>query len=645
MDDTARRTRTPVPTTPATTPATNVDLRSLDLAPVFAWLEDPEGHCTWVNRAWLDFSGRTLDEESGQGWTERIHPDDFDRTMGLHREKHCRREAYENRYRLRRGDGEYRSIVDRGWPRYAEDGTHLGYIGFAADVTDYELVVAERDAAAQVQELVIAALNAASRGVVITRPDGAIVWVNDAFTRNTGYTAGEVIGKNPRILKSGQQDESFYRQLWETVCRGDVWSGDLVNARKDGSHYREAMSITPVRNGGGELTYFVAVKEDVSEQQRLREQLIHAQRMESMGALAAGVAHDFNNILGAVIGYAEMAALELEPGSAARRDLDELLAAAGRGAALTRQLLAFARKQPVAPREADANELVAGVLSMLRRLCGQSVRVVYEPASLPLPVRIDPGQFEQVVMNLVVNARDAMPTGGRVTISLHRLESASDCQGPRVAVEVADSGSGIPAHVGDRIFEPFFTTKAPGRGTGLGLATSASIVAQAGGHLGYESRPGEGTTFTIELPLAAGEATCGAPARQCPGAAAAHLPAVILVVENDHDLRALDERTLSAAGYTVLSAENPIRALEHAADHPEIDAVVLDAHLPVMTGQVLCDVLGRVIGPRPVLMTSAFADEPLCDDAIASGAGRFLQKPFTPAQLLAEVGALLATRR
>lgn len=365
----------------------------------------------------------------------------------------------------------------------------------------------ERRVAAE-RERLMAAIEQSGETVVITDATGTIQYVNPAFVAVTGYSREEAVGSNPRILKSGEHDAAFYGDLWTAISSGRVWQGRMVNQRKDGSRYTEDATISPVFDADGRIANYVAVKRDVTAQLRMQARDMQAQRMESVGRLAGGVAHDYNNMIAVIVGNAELAIAKLAPGHPVRGDLEEILAAATRSAALTQQLLAFARKQPIAPKVLNLNESVEGLRTMLSRLLGEDILLVWQPAADLWAVRMDPSQLDQIVTNLCVNARDAIDTTGRITIETanarlngsHAGRARSVDPGEFVLLSISDTGAGMDRETMNRVFEPFFTTKQEGRGTGLGLATVYGIVEQYGGWIDVDSEVGQGTTFTIYFP-------------------------------------------------------------------------------------------------------------------------------------------------
>jgi two-component system cell cycle sensor histidine kinase/response regulator CckA len=353
------------------------------------------------------------------------------------------------------------------------------------------------------------AVEQADESIMITDAAAQILYVNPAFERVTGYTRDEVIGRNSRILKSGQHDESFYRQMWENLSSGESWVGQFINKRKNGELFHEEAVISPVRDAGGRVINFVAVKRDVSREREIEEQLRQSQKLESVGRLAGGVAHDFNNILAAMM--IEISLLQIQtvkdPGTQeALTDLDNL---ACRAANLVKQLLMFSRRSQMQIYSLDLDQVLADLHKMLRRLLGEHITLDFSSETRLPPVAADPGMIEQVVVNLCVNARDAMPHGGRlvvrtaaVDISVEQAEGRLEAKPGRfVCLSVADTGTGMSEAVLARVFEPFYTTKEVGKGTGLGLATVYGIVKQHGGWLEVESHEGQGSTFRVFLPV------------------------------------------------------------------------------------------------------------------------------------------------
>ncbi|MBL7645631.1 MAG: PAS domain S-box protein [Candidatus Hydrogenedentes bacterium] len=639
----------------------------------------------------------------------------------------------------------------------------------------------ERREAEERLRLHSAALNAANNGIVITDLEGTITWANPAFAKISGYALDEAIGKNPRdLVKSGQHHRKLFENLWATIQAGRVWRGTLINRRKDGDLYSEAQSISPIRDGSGNVTHFVAVKEDVTEKlraqatlqearerlqravtagnialwewnratgtvlysaewmeqvgleaaevvntiddwfrrvhpedigplrktlddcvsepwrrfqrefrikradgelrwillgaaavadesgspsriigtnvditdrKRLELEFLQAQKMESIGLLAGGVAHDFNNLLGVIGGYTELMLESVGAEGPLHENVMQIKRAADRATGLTRQLLAFSRRQILRPSVADLNGIIEDAEKMLRRLIGEDIELRVELTPGLGRVMADPGQVDQILMNLAVNARDAMPGGGRLTIATRNEEiderQARQRPGGRpgryACVEVRDSGIGMDAEVRARIFEPFFTTKEVGKGTGLGLATVYGIVKQSGGNIWVESESGKGTAFQIYLPwieaAPALERHDSLPEGMVPGGE------TILLAEDEEALRAVMRITLSRAGYTVLEAHDGLHALSLLKAHPgRVDLVLTDVVMPGLNGP---DLVREIAGLQPgvkVLFMSGYADDTIVHQGVLDDGIEFINKPFSFIQLNRKVREVLDRR-
>jgi two-component system cell cycle sensor histidine kinase/response regulator CckA len=397
------------------------------------------------------------------------------------------------------------------------------------------------------------------------------------------------------------------------------------------------------------LTGYVVLLRDVTERRQLEEQLRQAQKMEAVGKLAGGVAHDFNNLLTAIIGFASLASDDLPVGSPVHGALAQIRRSAEQAASLTRQLLAFGRRQILQPEVLDLGEVIGHVLPMLRRLIGEDITVITELLPDVPTIRADRTQVQQVLLNLVVNARDAMPRGGLLTIrtSLTTVETQDTngpdvAPGPYVVLEVTDTGEGVDAGMADRIFEPFFTTKAFGQGTGLGLSTVYGIAKQSGGDVQVRSTPGRGATFRVLLPAA--QDARRHPTRPEPAPSPALAAAgTVLLAEDDEGVRDFVGEVLRASGWTVMTAASPTEALASAARQSlNIDLLVTDVVMPGMNGGELAD---RLVAMRPdlrVLFITGYDDEDVATRGLIGPGRQCLSKPFTPAQLRSRVQALVA---
>jgi PAS domain S-box-containing protein len=456
------------------------------------------------------------------------------------------------------------------------------------------------------------ALDAAANAIVITNRAGTIEWVNAAFTTFSGHTAAEAIGKSPgQLLRSGKQDPAFFKAMWETILAGEVWNGEIINRHKDGHLYTEEMTITPIRDEHGTITQFIAVKQDITKRKALEEQFRQAQKMEAIGQLAGGVAHDFNNILAAVMMYLGLLQDEPTLTPTIRSSLKELSREIQRGAVLTRQLLAFSRQQAMESTRLDLATIVSGLIKMLSRLLGENIKILVERDPAVAAVEADAGMMEQVVINLCINARDAMPRGGSLTLRTETIAvapgSSAEPSGVRpgrfVRLSVTDTGDGMSAETLQHIFEPFFTTKAVGKGTGLGLATVYGIVQQHGGWVTVESVLGQGTSFHVHLPASSEVATC-APAPGAPLAPAKGGSETILLVEDEPSLRTIVALMLRHHGYHVIEASDGHEAMRLWKQHSAaISLLFTDLVMPNgLSGQEL---IARLRALRPTLKVIA----------------------------------------
>ncbi len=493
----------------------------------------------------------------------------------------------------------------------------------------------ERRRTEQRLSLQSAVMESAANAIAVTDPDATIEWVNPAFTRLTGYRLNEAVGKSTRILNSGKQTTAFYAELWRTILAGKVWRGEMINRRKDGSLYAERMTITPVlasgsSGGTGTIDHFVAVKEDVTAVRQMEEQLRRAQRMEAVGRLAGGVAHDFNNLLQAMLGITQLARLQGGDLATIQNQLQELEELLHRGAQLSQQLLLFSRREEIKAEPLDLNQVIRDTVKLLGRLLGANVTLAMELSPEALPVLADPGQIGQVWMNLAVNATDAMPDGGTLTVRSGRRGDSD------VWFSVSDTGHGIPDDIRDHIFEPFFTTKADRRGTGLGLAVVHGIVTQHGGEVEVASTVGKGTTFRVLLPRRAQEGEAAAPeAAQATALPHGHGERLLLVEDNDSVRRAF-ERLLIRLGYEVTSAGSAEEADRLPASPPYL-LLLTDMVLPGLSGAGLAAQLRARWPAIKVIFMSGYTEDEALRKQAAEGEVRFLQKPVDLGTLAREV--------
>ncbi len=498
------------------------------------------------------------------------------------------------------------------------------------------------------------AVEQSADAVMITNRKGVVEYVNPAFEDLTGYDRGHICGKTPRLLKSGQQGREFYEELWQTILSGNVYRGILANRKKTGQVYYTEETITPVRDSRGEITHFISNGRDLTERMRLEAQLQQAQKMDAIGRLAGGVAHDFNNLLTIITSYSELALDAAPQNSPLWNKLQEILQAAHRAATLTRQLLAFSRKQPQALRVVELNTVIDGIAKTLPRLIGEDIKFTFLPGESAGRVRVDPVQIEQILMNLAANARDAMPQGGQLQIetSTAVFDEESMPSKPAVipagryaSITVSDDGEGIPAEHLPHIFEPFYTTKPSGAGTGLGLATVYGIVKQNNGFIWAYSELEMGSVFKIYLPWVPGQPEGDelAPTRPLPVARGSE---TILLVEDEAAVRNVTAEFLGMNGYRVLEAKDGAEALEVTGRQvAPIHLVVTDVVMPNMSGGQLANELLRLRPDAKILFVSGYAGQTVLDHKVFDLETNFLQKPYTLRQLSAKIRAALDSGR
>jgi hypothetical protein len=472
----------------------------------------------------------------------------------------------------------------------------------------------------------------------------AFLAVNDAAVAQYGYDREEFASRTIRDIRPTEDLARLDRDLASDHHGLDI-AGTWRHRKKDGTVFEVEITSHEIDWHGRRAKVVAAL--DVTERRRLQEQLVHSQKMETVGRLAGGIAHDFNNLLGVILGYSDLALQELGAADPRRPELEQIRSAAELAAGLTRQLLAFSRKQVVDRRVIDLNEILSELEPMLRPAMRENVDFVVLPATGLWPVLADPGEIHQVIMNLAINARDAMPSGGKLALETVNVELDAHyaerhfavTPGEYVMLAVSDTGIGMDAETREHIFEPFFTLKEKGKGTGLGLATVYGIVEGCGGHVWVYSEPGRGTTFKVYLPRAAGAE--GASVERSPTEAPGGSETV-LVVEDSEGLRELIRTCLERVGYRVHVAASGEEALAAARENPErIHLVVTDVVLPGIGGRQLAAQLSELRPRLRVLFVSGYTDNAIVHNQILDAGVAFLQKPFLPEDLLRRVRAVL----
>ena len=610
-----------------------------------ALIDSLTGQIREVNPRFAAIAGRTREEMATIDWMSITHPDDVQKdldNMALLNAGKIAGFQMEKRYIHLDGAVVWinMTIAPLGGVDKAHPAQH--HLCLIEDITE------RKRAEVELRKLSMA-VSQSPASIVITDLLGNIEYVNQKFTENSGYTLEDVRGQNPRLLKSGETSPEEYELLWKTITSGGEWHGEFHNKRKDGTLSWERAFISPMRDASGTITHFLGFKENITQEKSLEEQLHQAQKMEAVGQLAGGVAHDFNNILQGMVGYSSLLLDRLPEHDETHEFAEEIFQGAERAAGLTRQLLAFSRRQTLEMEDLELAEVVHGLTKMIRRLIGENIEVVVMDGRGLGMIHADRGQMEQVLLNLCINARDAMLEGGVLTIGTENVVLDSEycnlhtwaAPGRYVLLSVTDNGCGMDAQTQTRIFEPFFTTKALGKGTGLGLSTVYGIVRQHHGMVQVYSEVGMGTTFKVYLPNVE------------PAASTVEVKIVerakggtetILLAEDEEALRTLAARILESAGYTVLLAADGKEALDVFEKYAaEIDLCLLDVVMPKMGGKAVYDVLRQQHPHLPFLFSSGYSVDAIHTGFVLKEGIELIQKPYAPEALLRRVRHVLDT--
>lgn len=620
---------------------------AMDAASLGIWDRDLKTEQITWSKSLAELLGLPPDRTCGlySEFRALIHPEDVGRVDQTLDRARLEKTPFRHEYRVSRPDGIH-WITGRGKFFYDATGQAYRAMGVSMDVS-------ERRRAEEQSRLRDRALEAVSQGIVITDaglPDNPIIYVNQGFERVTGYSREEAVGRNCRFLQGPSTDQAVVAEIRKAIAGESTSYAELLNYRKDGSTFWNALAISPVANAAGRVTHYLGLIVDVTERRRLEEQYRHAQKMEAVGRFAGGVAHDFNNLLTVINGCGDILLDTIRPEQDAHDLVQQIRQAGERGANLTRQILAFSRHQVVAPRKLDINAVIRNMESMLRRLIGEDLEFQTDLDPDAGPVKADPGQLDQVIVNLVINARDAMPTGGKLTLSTRRLEfTPADLEGrpnaklgPYVLLVVSDTGAGMDEATLARIFEPFFTTKGT-HGTGLGLATVYGIVHQARGFIEVASRPGEGAAFHVYLPCAREPAV--AEVLVAEREQVFHSDQTVLLVEDEAGVRKLVRHMLESLGLHVLEASCGPDAIELSHGYADtIHLLVTDVVMPRMSGRELADRLQTSRPEMKVLYMSGYVDDAVVLHGVYHAEAVFLQKPFDAAGLAEKVKESLTRR-
>ena len=530
-----------------------------------------------------------------------------------------------------------------------ENGNPIGYQGVINDFTEKELHEKET---LKFETL----YNQTSAAIVITDIHGSIDYVNPGFEKITGYSAEEARGQNPRILKSGKQEAAFYKDLWGTITSGRTWHGQFVNKRKDGSLYHEDAIIFPIKNTSGTIINFAAIKQDITHQVRLEEQLRQAAKLEAIGQLAGGIAHDFNNVLTSIKGFAEMGLSRLQPAAPSWNEFSEILKAGEQATRIASQLLAFSRKQIIDPRALSVNHVLREFEPVLTQLIGEDIDFLFTLCDKGDTIFADRGQVEQCVMNLVINARDAIrqkmgkSQEKRITIETlpvlvgdaYVKEHINIHKGPYILIAVSDTGIGMDADTLSQVFDPFFTTKETGKGTGLGCSTVFGIVRQNNGSVRVYSEPGIGTTVKIYWPASDEELPLEKPEEEAPELASVEGTETLLIAEDDEGIRNFVSQALEALGYTVYSAASGAEALKLVEEKGLMpDLLFTDVIMPGMDGTELARALSKRIPHLKTIFSSGYTANHIAHNGLLDTKIHFLHKPYSYRELTKKIREVL----
>jgi PAS domain S-box-containing protein len=618
---------------------------------------DPKGKITFISDAVLRY-GYKPEELLGTNILELVHPEDKEKAIYRVNERRTgerRTKSFE--IRLMTAEGRSVTFEDRSEPVtmqpvflleaegiYATDQplekAFLGTQGIARDITERKKTEDEMTILAQ-------ALRCISESVCVTDLDNNIIFVNDAFLKTYGYERKELMGKHISIVRSAGESEEAYKDILPESLKGG-WKGEVINKKKDGTEFPVHLSTAVIYEQSGYPVALIGVATDISDRKHLETQLQQSQKLEAIGKLAGGVAHDFNNLLTVIQGYSELLLAKININDPIAEQIKQINHAASRAESLTRQLLAFSRKQIMQPRIIDLNSLVEGMRDMLQRLIGADIEFSINFSKNLGKIKADRGQIEQVIMNLAVNARDAMKQGGKLSIESKNVvldenfsKNYPEAEAGRyVCLSLTDTGFGMDEETQAHIFEPFFTTKDKGEGTGLGLATVYGIIKQSGGYIYVDSELTRGTKFNIYFPRVDGPIDSDKKAAVTDDKLTGH--ETILVVEDQDEVRQLILESLKFYGYNVMESPHGGSALLTCERNPgKIDLIISDLVMPQMNGQELVKRLGPLQPQMKVMFISGYSEEVFSERHTLDPDILFIQKPFTPLEMLRKVREVL----
>lgn len=641
------------------------------------WTNTPEGRMEGEQPGWSALTGQTRAEYEGYGWSACVHPDDAGPTVAAWERAVATRTPFVFEHRLRRKDGEWGHYSIRAVPILDEAGRIELWVGVHTDITEQRAAEAalkdlnatlERRIDERTREIQAAfdrleesehrfrilVDGVTDYAIYMLDPEGRVTKWNAGAERVKGYAAAEIVGRHfSTFYTEADRQAGMPDRMLETATRVGKAEAEGWRVRKDGTEFWANVAVDAIRDEGGQLVGFAKITRDLTEKRAVEDQLRQSQKMEAVGQLTGGIAHDFNNLLTIITGNMDIAgrALDKEDGVArARRSIDNAMKGAERAAALTQRLLAFARRQPLSPKPLDLDRLVAGMSELLNRSLGEMVRLEVVTSPGLWPVEADPNQMENALINLAVNARDAMPQGGSLTIETANAHLDGDYAtahsevptGNYVVVAVSDTGTGMPREHLARVFEPFFTTKEIGRGTGLGLSQVYGFVKQSGGHVTVHSEEGRGTVVKMYLPRYVGNIATDDNADLARVEGRSVDGETILVVEDDEEVRAFSAEVLRELGYHVLEAGDGAAALRVIARREvAIDLLFTDVVMPGMSGKELSDAARQVRPSLKVLFTSGYTRNAIVHGGRLDAGVELLAKPFTSRDLAERVRELL----
>lgn len=558
-----------------------------------------------------------------------VHPADRDLVERAIEDALQKRSPYNIEHRLLLADGTERQVHQHGDTFYDANGKPVRMVGIIQDTTERMLLEQERTR-------LVKAVEYAAETIVVTDRTGTIQYVNPAFTKVTGYEQKEALGKNMRILRSGRQDRSFYKKMWNSLSNGESWSGHFINLKKDGTFFEEDATISPIMDGGGNIINYVAVKHDVSEKIELEKQLRQAQKLECIGTLAGGVAHDFNNILTAILGYATIVLDKLPENSPLRERQYQVIKAGQRAADLVKQILTFSHRGEQNLMPLQPHLVIKEALKLLRATIPTTIKFKLNIEKNCGKILADPTQIHQVVMNLCTNAYHAMRNQGEgvlgvalnpVELEAVALQNKIDLQpGPYIRLEVSDTGHGMATSVQEKIFEPYFTTKERGEGTGLGLSLVHGIIKSMGGGITVYSKVGTGTTFHIYLP----QVTSDANRETQPESTLIGGHERLLIVDDEVIIVHLEQEILESLGYHVTATSTSMEAWQIFKKQPkDFDLIMTDMNMPYMNGMELTGKIKEIREDIPVILCTGYSEIINDEKVRKQGINEYLMKPIT----------------